>query len=271
MVRGREPERLSRDDHSGRQGQCGRYRVGFGLPCGRFVDLDFEGPGLALGPSPLSGLGNIRCFGPLLTAASTACSNRSQASGSVSISSGFGFFGDLAMTHIDPETTRNEFILSYTRCLFRWTDIEQELCRLFMKLVRSADERVSSTVFFSVVSFEAKLDMIDAAAQFALSETALRDEWFKLSNKASKRARKRNAIVHCQLIVQSGEYPNWEFRLRPNLLDYRKILAETRGKDWFNAAELNRQTESFEGLAAKIHEFNERATASLASPGKSPQ
>lgn len=35
----------------------------------------------------------VRCFGPLLTAASTACSNRSQPSVSVSISSGFGFFG----------------------------------------------------------------------------------------------------------------------------------------------------------------------------------
>ena len=53
MVRGREPERLSRDDHSGRQGQCGRYRVGFGLRRGCFVDLDFEGPGPALGPSLL--------------------------------------------------------------------------------------------------------------------------------------------------------------------------------------------------------------------------
>lgn len=41
----------------------------------------------------------IRCLGPLLTAASTACSNRSHASGSVSMSSGFGFFGGFAMVH----------------------------------------------------------------------------------------------------------------------------------------------------------------------------
>ena len=65
MVRGREPERLSRDDHSGRQGQCSRYRVGFGLRCGCFVDLDLEGPGLALGPSLLRsrfgrGCGGVR-------------------------------------------------------------------------------------------------------------------------------------------------------------------------------------------------------------------
>ena len=53
MVRGREPERLSRDDHSGRQGQCGRYRVGLGLRRGCFVDLDIEGPSAGLGPSLL--------------------------------------------------------------------------------------------------------------------------------------------------------------------------------------------------------------------------
>ena len=40
----------------------------------------------------------VLCFGPLLTAASTACSNRSHAPGSGSISSGFGFLGGFAMS-----------------------------------------------------------------------------------------------------------------------------------------------------------------------------
>jgi hypothetical protein len=53
MVRGREPERLSQDDHSGCPDQRGCYRVGLGLRRGCFVDLGFEGPSAGLGPSLL--------------------------------------------------------------------------------------------------------------------------------------------------------------------------------------------------------------------------
>ncbi len=60
MVRGREPERLSRDDHSGYPGQRGCYRVGLGLRRGCFVDLDLEGPSARLGPSLLDDVDRSR-------------------------------------------------------------------------------------------------------------------------------------------------------------------------------------------------------------------
>ena len=66
-----------------------------------FVDLAFEGLGCTLGPLLLRGFGAILCFGPLLTAASTACSNRSQAPGSVSISFRFDFLEGVAMEFED--------------------------------------------------------------------------------------------------------------------------------------------------------------------------
>ena len=80
MVRGREPERLSRDDHSGYPGQRGRYRVGFRLRRGCFVDLDLEGLGFVLGPSSLSGLCG---FGGVSNICFRAASRRRAASSSV--------------------------------------------------------------------------------------------------------------------------------------------------------------------------------------------
>jgi hypothetical protein len=85
--------------------------------------------------------------------------------------------------------------------LTKWGAVEDSMARLFGAAIGSARPYVCAEVFFSVVSIEARLDMLDAAMQsrFAADQTVLTN-WTNIKNRIGKRKKRRNEIAHGQVI-----------------------------------------------------------------------
>jgi hypothetical protein len=77
------------------------------------------------------------------------------------------------------------------------------LFRVFVHFSRSPTY-IASAIFHSVINFNIKLAMTDAAAQIALRhESALLAEWNNLQNQMGKRAKRRNELVHFMLMYDT--------------------------------------------------------------------
>lgn len=102
---------------------------------------DFAGAGL---------LEDTRCFGPLVTAASTACSNRFHAPGSVSISFKFclGFFA----MDIDAKRPSKDHFRALGECIWTWSLAEFFLTHALCSLITENGEFHKTDTTIAIVT-----------------------------------------------------------------------------------------------------------------------
>lgn len=94
----------------------------------------------------------------------------------------------------------NEMYALIGSSLARWNDIEGSLAFLFALTLR-ADASYSMTAYHAVVSFEARLAMVNAVAKRRLKEHGdLLARWTSLSSRLTKKAKKRAEIAHCTVM-----------------------------------------------------------------------
>ena len=160
-------------------------------------------------------LGVRRGFGPLLTAASTACSNRSRAPGSVSISSGLGFLGGFAMA-FDPknlslagimsphrrlpkqfEAATKEFADQVGAVIWAWNYCHAAFCDLFGILVNRQNLMIGYALWHTSQSDTAQREFLLSVAKITLAKRPrllTRVAWAKRS--ADSLSTVRNDVTH---------------------------------------------------------------------------
>ena len=117
---------------------------------------------------------------------------------------------------------------SIVNAMVHWQHVEIGLYRVFVCLTRMPDQRVASSVFFAAHGFATKLDMVDAAAQFALMDQPHLNEWKKLKRRAAKLSTNRNKIAHYMPFVDHAEEGSNRFYMRPNIFDAGSALTSAR-------------------------------------------
>ncbi len=76
-----------------------------------------------------------------------------------------------------PREHQQEFYETLARAISQWQHVEVALFELFCALTKIPDRTIASAVFFSPLNFNIKLKMVDSAAQFALMDSPLLEEW----------------------------------------------------------------------------------------------
>jgi len=99
----------------------------------------------------------------------------------------------------------------------QWQYVELELTQLFSILVNAKPSGVVSAVFSSVLNFNTKLKMVEAAAFVTLRDTPLFKECEEIQTRLEKKARKRNQIAHFilhqkALMLSASWSRNWRVR-----------------------------------------------------------
>jgi hypothetical protein len=95
----------------------------------------------------------------------------------------------------------------------QWQGVELALCDVFKKVSKCRDPHIASAIFFSIISFEAKLAMTNAAALLAIKKVGLRTEWEKLGIRIQKNATIRNRIAHFMITIPSGTNPKSKYKV----------------------------------------------------------
>jgi hypothetical protein len=102
----------------------------------------------------------------------------------------------------DPEYSA--ILFGVGQCLARWSMVEHALARLFAALMGAADPNLTSTAFDAVISFETRLDMVNAVAERS-QDVLFRESWNALHNKLSKLYRKRHQVAHFTILYNVTE------------------------------------------------------------------
>ncbi|MGE3993872.1 hypothetical protein [Pseudorhodoplanes sp.] len=127
--------------------------------------------------------GTILCFGPLLTAAYTARSNRAHASGSFLLLS-MGPFDMQPISRVKPNAVtiwgvndamilRPKIAVKVAQYISQWSDIET-LLGLFLAILLHAHEDAAVAIFHGIENRTAQLKMLSSAAEVSLPEDTFR-------------------------------------------------------------------------------------------------
>lgn len=125
------------------------------------------------------------------------------------------------MKHLKNEST--DFYSALGMAITQWEFVEAELCNTFIRLVGAQNGIAANTAFYSVVSVEGRLKMLDAAAKITLNRaSALFNEWDEIYKKIKAAKKKRNAMAHFS-VVQGHFDKDRHFRLQPSLHDLQSF------------------------------------------------
>jgi hypothetical protein len=120
--------------------------------------------------------------------------------------------------------------------LTKWAELELWLCQVFCEAVdptprsplfASSSDPPAGDAFWSIISFEAKLDMTNAAVERHLGETSrarhqeLLKEWTRLNKRISEKSRKRNQLAHGSIFKMNDKDGHLEVSFVPYL--YKSI------------------------------------------------
>lgn len=119
----------------------------------------------------------------------------------------------------------SEFYSALGMAITQWEFVEAELCGTFLLLVGAQYPTAANTAFYSVVSVEGRLAMLDAAARTTLMmHRELLQEWEGLHKKIKSAKKKRNAMAHFS--VMQGHFDKGRhFRLQPSVHNFQSFGA----------------------------------------------
>jgi hypothetical protein len=104
------------------------------------------------------------------------------------------------------------------KAITQWQEVEQALAMLFLDAHTQDTWLRANVVFHSVLSFETRMDMVDAALKVSRSKAFLA-KWEPLFKRCAKRAKRRNQLAHFTLSVDPNRRAGYRCHLRPSIFD----------------------------------------------------
>jgi hypothetical protein len=136
-----------------------------------------------------------------------------------------------------------------------WQHVEMQLFRVYARLIRPENAEVASAAFHSVVNFNTRLGMTNAAAQVALVGSVALSVWSPLHNRAGRRAKRRNELAHFAVVYGVNPPTPVEFGpfLQPSIFDVTE--RETARQKRIDTARIKDAGHSFTRLAEDLRAF----------------
>ena len=156
------------------------------------------------------------------------------------------------MDFLEQERT---FFEAVGRAFGIWQHVEMQLFRIYARLVRPESAEVASAAFHSVINFNTRLGMTNAAAHVALADSLALAVWHPLYNRAGRLAKRRNELAHFAVVYGVNPPTPSEFGpfLQPSVFNVTE-RATARQKR-IDANKIREAGNSFTRLADDLRAF----------------
>ena len=153
-----------------------------------------------------------------------------------------------------PEQER-AFFEAVGRAFGLWQHVEMQLFRIYARLIRPENAEVASAAFHSVVNFNTRLGMTNAAAHIVLTGSAALAVWNPLHNRAGRQAKRRNELAHFAVVYGVNPPTSAGFGpfLQPSVFDVTE--RETAKQKRIDANRIKDAGDSFTRLADDLRAF----------------
>jgi hypothetical protein len=153
-----------------------------------------------------------------------------------------------------PEQERH-FFEAVGRAFGQWQHVEMQLFRVYGRLVRPDHAEVASAAFHSVINFNTRLGMTNAAAHVALAGSPALSIWNPLYNRAGRQAKRRNELAHFAVVYGVNPPTPSEFGpfLQPSIFNVTE--RETAKEKRIDANKIRDAGNSFTRLADDLRVF----------------
>lgn len=155
----------------------------------------------------------------------------------------------VTLNHLNLEDIDSDIKEAVADCIIAWAQVETSLCFIFTRIV-SDEVLVGGKLWDSIVNFRDKLSAIDNMMMIVADDNYMKPhlaDWRKISEKISKKSKKRNEIAHAAVTEIDGKMV---------LIPYLSII-EISHHDlvFYTANEIRERAESFINLKNEIDRF----------------
>jgi hypothetical protein len=152
--------------------------------------------------------------------------------------------------------SEQEFLQAFARALLAWQAIEECMYRIFASLASARDPLALSAAYHAVISLDARLDMIGAAANVRLAKGRKRKvmlaEWGPLAKKIRERSKRRNDLAHNGMVKDLDHAGRVSYVLGPGFV---ARYASGKERKTYSVGEINDFRASFVRLSSALDDF----------------
>lgn len=111
-----------------------------------------------------------------------------------------------------------------------WNHVETALGDVFCAIFGSINNTAARGAYLAVINFNARLQMVEAAAQAIRLESSLLEQWRVLKNKTDKKSAIRNKITHFSRMAVKGKDGEMVIYMLPNFWETDEWISAIEGK-----------------------------------------
>jgi hypothetical protein len=132
-------------------------------------------------------------------------------------------------TSFESAENYQEFMITFARSVLMWQTIEQDLFVLFDWLVTPQGRMpvarlgVTSAIYYTVIGFKTRFDMLDAAMRTAYEGRAVLDRWSRLAREIRSASKLRNKLAHGSVAVHTDKKQTRTLRLQSTMREEEGI------------------------------------------------
>lgn len=159
---------------------------------------------------------------------------------------------------IVPKEHHGDFMVTYAKGHLTWQLVEQALFMAFSTLVNTKrNAPIPSAIYHTLISFNSKVEVIDACLQVAYKDDPRLIEWADLQKKLLRSAKHRNRLAHSTLKIHTskkrGAQETKSLRLAASLFDM------TPGeKSEYTLSQMKTWLDEFTDLSLEVSDFAQK-------------
>jgi hypothetical protein len=156
---------------------------------------------------------------------------------------------------ISQDDEREKFYAAIGRSLTLWQDVESRLGFIFAEAMGIGGSLAGNRAFYSIINSDSKLTMTNAALNGAGYSEVCMAAWRPISNKATRRNKRRNTLAHFMLEFDAGRRAGYRYHLRPNVFDLNAAEKWGNKPPILNLCQITATADAFETLAGDLIHF----------------
>ena len=149
----------------------------------------------------------------------------------------------------------DDFYRAYAIAMLNWQTVESALFEFLYSLFENGNLTQAGAAYYSLNSFGAKLQLVDAMSKAVLDDAQL-NGWRSLCAEIRKTSEDRNVLAHLPAAVEFQPDNSLSLVLAPHIFTPKPLIRPRKKK--FGAGECEHLASEFDKLAKKIRAFTQQ-------------
>lgn len=149
----------------------------------------------------------------------------------------------------------DEFYTALGQAISQWQHVEDQIYQIYAACLASENDPATAAAYHTVVNFQTRLQMTDAALRHTFRKGKIAAEWPKKRDMVRKKSRIRNNLAHFEVVQMESKRPGQRVKLQATISSPDNWVRIDKGQGVYTNKNINNFAEQCAELVIDLVKF----------------